>query len=136
LELQWHAAGLAHYRAGNSDRAIERLEQVVKSPWPFASTKTAWPVLAMAYHAEGRSADAERALAEAAAALNAWFDMLADGSLAELPVPWFDFIECVLLYEEAQQIVRGESPPRDARLAAFESRAVELLRGEPAAPAL
>jgi serine/threonine protein kinase len=134
LELQWHAAGLAHYRAGDPGRAIQRLEQVVRSPWPFASTKTALPVLAMAYHADGHSADAEQALADAEIALNAWADILADGTLEELQIPWFDFIECVLLYEEAQHVIRSESPQRDLRLITFESRAAKLLRGEPAPP--
>jgi tetratricopeptide (TPR) repeat protein len=134
LELQWHAAGLAHYRAGDSDRAMQRLEQVVRSPWPFASTKTALPVLAMAYHANGRAADAERTLSEAETALNQWSDILADGTLEELQLPWFDFIECVLLYEQARQVIRGESPLRDERLISFEARAVELLRGEAKSP--
>ncbi|HUY90123.1 MAG TPA: serine/threonine-protein kinase [Pirellulales bacterium] len=127
-ELLWYAAGLAHYRAGEIERALERLKQVVESEFRFPPTRIVLPVLAMARHASGQMAEAERTLAEAGQALDEWTSALREDAPVQLSIPWFDFIECWLLYREAYERIRGTPLAASERLAEFERRALAALR--------
>ena len=142
IELQWYACGLAHYRAGYSDRAIVRLRQVLDSQSPFPGTRTALPVLAMAYHQAGQKAQAAQALSDAEkfldegaeALLERNFQRRAPGGYpaSRVPgrLPWFDFLECLLLYREAHEQIGGQRPAANSRIVGLEERALALLRGD------
>jgi serine/threonine protein kinase len=126
LELQSYVCGMAHYRAGEFEQAIERLETTVHSQfWPAA--RVALPMLALACHRAGRSADAERLLEAAGRTLNEWTGSIVENGVPSLPVPWFDYLEFQLLYREAHEEITGESPPMDERLKEFERAAMATL---------
>jgi tetratricopeptide (TPR) repeat protein len=93
------ASGLAHYRAGAFDRALERLKQCVKpepSAWNLAVP--AYLVLAMAQERLGHADEAGKALARARAIMaDKEFPRSQAGDL----VNWHDWIICQLLDDEA-----------------------------------
>jgi hypothetical protein len=119
--LQYIAA-LAHYRAGDSSKSVELLRATLEgdSHWPAA--QIGYPVLAMAYHDLGQKAEAADALAKAKAAIDGWTAKLSD-SLRSLPLPWFDYVECLLLAREANQLIAGQPLSDDPLLAEFERKA-------------
>jgi tetratricopeptide (TPR) repeat protein len=125
-----YVAGLAQYRAGNAKRAVELLEPAVRDDSRWRAGAIGYPVLAMAYHALGRNREAGEALAKAKAALDDWTAKLAAGSLKSLPLPWFDFIECILLTREANQLIEGKPLPDDPRLATFERKALASIESQ------
>ncbi len=129
-EVQWYIAGLAHYRAGETEKSLELLRRAAESNPRFSVGRIALPVLAMAYHDAGQAAEADKALSDAAQALDEWTRALYEGSFATLPIPWFDYLECLILYREAHERVRGTPPPADPRLDEIEQRALATLRGE------
>jgi hypothetical protein len=106
------------------------LEQAGQS-YPFSSDMTLpSPVLAMAHHRAGRANDAAAALEEAAATLDSWLDVMAQGSVESMPVPWVDFVEHLLLYREATKLITGASPEEDPRLAMLEERAHSAIEAQ------
>jgi hypothetical protein len=124
-----YVCGMAHYRAGQMEQAIDRLERTRNSQfWPAA--RIALPLLALAYHEAGREEDAAAALQEAAEVLDEWTNTLVNDGLAWLPTPWFDYIEMQVIYREAHLQLKGEPAPPDDRLEQFEDQAERLLRGE------
>ena len=59
--------------------------------------------------------------------LDDWTAKLADGTTKSLPLLWFDFIECLLLTREANQLIETKPLPDDPRLAAFEIKALAAI---------
>ncbi len=125
--LQMYVAGLAHLRSGQSEQAIDRLERAERSQPFWPASRITSPALAMAYHQAGRGDDANRALSEATQALNEWTTTLTENGLAYLSIPWFDYIEFLVLYDEAHRRIKGTPPPVDERLQQFEQQALEAL---------
>jgi len=130
LPVMQYVAGLAQYRAGNAKRAVELLEPAVRDDSHWRASAISYPVLAMAYHALGRDREANEALSKAKVALDDWTAKLAAGSLKSLPLPWFDFIECILLTREANQLIEDKSLPDDPRLATFERKALASIESQ------
>lgn len=118
--LQGYAAGLAAFRAGNYDRALELLQRVSNGAETPRINGLAYPVLAMVYHELGQPAEAEANLAAAKKVLDEWMVGLEDG---QFPVPWFDILEFQILYREAQQSIRQTPANWDERLLQYEARA-------------
>ena len=52
---------------------------------------------------------------------------MADRPVGALPLPWFDWIECVVLFREANILITGFAPPDDPRLRSIEQRAQNSL---------
>ena len=127
LPVMQYVAGLTQYRAGNAKRAVELIEAAVREDSHWRAGAIGYPVLAMAYHALARDREAGEALGKAKAALDDWTAKLAAGSLKSLPLPWFDFIECILLTREANQLIEGQPLPNDPRLATFERKALAAI---------
>ncbi len=121
-----YIAGLACYRAGDFDRAIELLKSAVGDDQRWQASVLAYPVLAMAYHDSGKQAEADEALGKAKAALDGWIAKLAEGKSMPLP-PWFDIVECLLLTREANQLILGQPLADDSRLADLERRGLATL---------
>lgn len=125
-----YACGLAHYRVGEFDEALRRLNEITESNLPVPLARLRLPVLAMVYHATGRPAEAEAVLADAGKTLDEWTSVFENNGLDQVPIAWFDFLEFFVLYREAYESIRGTSPPEGERLAELEDRTVTLLRGE------
>ena len=126
-ELQFYVAGLAHYRAGHLEKAIEYLQKTVQSGPRWPAQAVAYPALAMAYYRAGKSDEARSQLAKAKQALDEWIDAMQAGSVGSMPVPWFDFIEYLVLYREASALITSSPLPEDPRLAALEQRALDAI---------
>jgi eukaryotic-like serine/threonine-protein kinase len=127
-ELQSYVLGLADYRCGNWDASLAALKQIVNSQSRVLPPRIALPVQAMASWELGRKSDAEKSLCAAAAALDEWTSAaLRGGGFEQLNVGWWDFLECLLLYREAHQRIRGTLPPADVRLAQIELQAASIL---------
>ncbi len=127
-EFQWYAVGLVYYRAGDPSRALEYLRRVVPSDSRFPPARMALPVLAMTYFAAGKVAEAEAALEDAGKTVDEWLTAVEGGGLQQLPFPWFDFLECLIFYREAHELIRHTSPPQEERVDRLEQQALATLR--------
>jgi serine/threonine protein kinase/uncharacterized protein HemY len=140
-ERDWYTLyvlGAAQYRAGKFPEAVRRLRRSLAAAPNYPARALNYPVLAMAYHRLNRPAEARQALEEAARAIDQWTreryetrgkDWVIDlGAEASWPVPWWDWLECRLLYREARLLIDGALPPDDARLGVLRARAFAGLR--------
>jgi serine/threonine protein kinase len=123
MSVLQYIAALAHYRAGNSAKTAELLKQILDGDQRWPAAQIVYPVLAMAHYDLGQKSEAADALGKAKAAIDSWTAKLSDGSVKSLPLLWFDFIECLLLTREANQLIMGQPPPDDPRLTEFERKA-------------
>jgi tetratricopeptide (TPR) repeat protein len=131
-----YLSGATHYRAGQHEQATRRLREALTAK-DWKNRLLSYPVLAMAYHRQGRAAEAREALGEAARVLDQWTgeryrsgeDWVIDqGAQAVWPVIWWDWLECELLHREASVLIDGSPPPDDARLHALRARSFAGLR--------
>ena len=60
-----YVLGLAYYRTGEFDRAIQSLEQSIKVDGGWTGSPLNWPVLAMAHHRLGHEREARAWLGKA-----------------------------------------------------------------------
>jgi serine/threonine protein kinase len=122
-----YLAGLAHYRAGRSEQAINRLRRSLSEDPGWPTREISYPVLALAYHRAGRAREARAALAAAEKVLDRWTAKMVQSPVGTMPIPWFDWIECNLLYREARALITGSVPPADPRQRTLEQRALAAL---------
>jgi len=129
-----YVLGTAHYRAGQYDDAVRRLEEAVavQPQWPIS--QLSYPVLAMAHHRLGHEAKARQAIGEAARILHRWTQeryighgedwVTHRGGDAVWPAPWWDYLECQIFYREAKLLIDGAPPADDPRLHVLRGRAL------------
>jgi serine/threonine protein kinase/predicted Zn-dependent protease len=128
-----YVLGAAHYRTGQYDDAVQRLQEALLAQLQWPIRLLSYPVLAMAHHRLGHETEARQALDEAAAILDRWTEeryaghggswAIRPGGEAVWPVAWWDYLECQLLYGQAKQLIDGAPPPDDARLHVLRARA-------------
>lgn len=123
-----YVAGLAHYRAGAYERAIERFEQSLEENLDWQAREISLPALAMAYLRNGQVEQAKETLKQATTAIDHWTELLENASHGETPIPWFDWIEYRLLYREATREINGGEPEIEPRLQEIEARALSEIR--------
>ena len=128
--LKHYTSGLAHYRAGQAESAILQLQHSLDAETRWPAAPIAYPVLALAYQQAGQAEAAGQALAEAQDALDRWTSTLEEASPEALPIPWFDYIECLVLYREAHQAIHGSPAPDQPRLQNREARVYAALLTE------
>lgn len=121
-----YTAGVALYRAERYDEAIPKLKEAMKdSHWRARAIAT--PVLAMAYHRSGDSKAARQAFVDAQTAIEEWTVAIEQGPVGSMPIPWFDWVECLLLNREASILLTGFAPADDPRLRQVQKRAEQVL---------
>ena len=137
-KVHWrlYLAGLAHYRAGQHDRAVERLNESLTLDPSWSARAINYPALAMAYHKLGKADEARLALDSAEKAIDGWTEATYQDPVGSMPILWIDWLECRLLYREARLLVTGSPPPDDPRLRAIRKRAEAALTAGDAAPLL
>jgi serine/threonine protein kinase/predicted Zn-dependent protease len=129
-----YVLGTAHYRAGQYDEAIRRLQEALAAQPQWPISKLSYPVLAMAHHRLGHETKAREALDEAARILDGWTQeryaghgedwVTHRGGDAVWPAVWWDYLECQLLHGEAKMLIDGVPPAGDPRLPVLRGRAL------------
>jgi tetratricopeptide (TPR) repeat protein len=122
-----YIAGWAHQRAGNLEKAIQRLEESNSTKSVFHGRGIGSPLLAIAYHQSGRSEDAVAAFAKSQALLDRLLDESVRDSTAAPPIPWVDWIEFLLNHRQASMVVKGHTPATDPRLRLMEDFAAAAI---------
>jgi serine/threonine protein kinase/Flp pilus assembly protein TadD len=129
-----YVLGTAHYRAGQYDKAVQRLQEALAAQpqWPIGLLS--YPVLAMAHHRLGHKTEARQALEEASRIFDRWtqeryagqgeYSVIRPGGDAMWPVAWWDYLECQLRSSEAKLLIDGAPPPDDPRLHVLRARAL------------
>jgi tetratricopeptide (TPR) repeat protein len=98
-----HTLGLAHYRAGQLDRAIRRLEESNAGKWKERGKMQNRLVLAMAHHRLGHAAPARALLEEVE---RWWKDIEAARTEGAVEVVTTDWLPLQLLRREAEALIR------------------------------
>ncbi len=127
VELLWYAAAAAHFRAGNIEKAKDRLERIASAQLPIPINSVVLPDLAMVLSELNLKDDAESTLHQFEGVSNVWVDDLVTGGAERLSIPWFDFLECVILYREAHLRIRGTHASLEERLQQIEQRALNAV---------
>ena len=99
------ARAMAHYRAGEFDRAIALLDKSFAAGARFFDPKPAYLVLAMAHHQLGQREEAEKAMKKARALMEQK-GIPQEGS-GDYGSGWHDWVICQLLRREAETLIRG-----------------------------
>src|SRR5262249_44832303 len=128
LHAQTYLTGLAHYRAGQYPAAVKRLEEALTGEPPWAMVALARPVLAMADQRCGQRDRARGSPAAPEKAIDRCAEIMTQGEVGTLPLPWFDWLEYLCLYRQARLLVTGAAPLADPRFRTVEQRAVAALR--------
>jgi serine/threonine protein kinase/Tfp pilus assembly protein PilF len=126
-QIQYYAAGLAHFRAGDYPRALERLQESMANDY-WQGTALSYPVAAMAYFKLGKTDQANEMLTAADKAGDRWIRQMGEGPVGTMPIPWFDWMEFACLEREAQELIKGNVRRRASKLRELEKRALAALK--------
>ena len=116
-----YVAGWAHLRAGNHEKAIERLEASNEATW--FGRGIAYPLIAIAHHRAGNAEEAIRAFEQSQNMLDRLLNESVGRSTGAPSIPWIDWIEFLLNHRAASMVVKGQTPAIDPRLRQMESLA-------------
>jgi hypothetical protein len=126
-QLGLYLSGLAHFRAGEFEQAAQRLREATQDRTSYVKPM-AQPALAMAYYCAGKPAEAKQMLALAADTIEEKTDDVLDSTVGFMPLPWFDWIESLMLYREATLLLTGKDQLEDLGLKDMEQRARTVLQ--------
>ena len=136
-----YVLGMAHYRAGQLEQSVLRLQQSLVLPYGTGQAQIHL-VMAMALHRQGQVTQARHSLQAAVEAMDHRTETMyqqAPGmdwkAVGNWPLPWFDWMECQLLYREAKLLIDGAPPFDDPRLHVLRARGLAALRRNVAANA-
>jgi|GEM_PF-860572 len=126
----FHVAGIAHYRAGQFEQAIGRLEESWKHPaWQGSGGHASELGLALAHHRLGHAQEARQWLDKA----EQWYEEAIQGAIASPTVTanlchWPEWPSFVVLRREAHKVIRGKDLPDDPRLKKLTNRTRDWLK--------
>jgi tetratricopeptide (TPR) repeat protein len=116
-----YVAGWAHLKAGNFEQAVQRLKESNENP-DFQGSGIGFPLLAMAYHEQGRGEDALRAFEQSEALLDRWLDdSVRNAKGSPSSISWVDWIEFLINHRKASLVIKGHTPAIDPRMRQMES---------------
>jgi serine/threonine protein kinase/Flp pilus assembly protein TadD len=135
----WYVAGLAEFRAGRYELAVETLQRSYKTDPRKGQRELNLPVLALTYHRLGQPQQANKALADAEAAIEHWTQaMYGKGggkgweihqdAQPTLSLSRHDWLEIRARYREAYRAIHGTDRPHDYRLDVIRARSLAGLR--------
>jgi serine/threonine protein kinase len=113
-----YVAGWAHLRSGDTEKAIQRLEQSNNADW--FGRGIAWPLIAIAHHRTGRAEESLEAFAQSQALLDRWLGECVSRQSGSPSIPWIDWIEFLVNHRQASIVVKGHTPVDDPRLGQME----------------
>ena len=129
----WHPRGVTHYTAGLAlfrasryDESIEQFEKALEDDRWHAKA-IVHPALAMAHHRAGHAEQARAAFEVSEREIDGWTTSIQQGPVGSMPIPWFDWVECLLLHREASILLTGFAPADDPRLREVQENAVKTL---------
>jgi eukaryotic-like serine/threonine-protein kinase len=122
-----YVAGWAHLRAGNYEKAIQRLDESNGEKAVWFGRGIGCPLLAIAHHNMGHAKESLRSFEQSQALLDRWLDESVRRSKGAPSIPWIDWIEFLLNYREASIVVKGRTPAIDPRLRQMESFAAAAI---------
>jgi WD40 repeat protein len=123
--LYLNTLGAAHYRAGQLDRAVDRLQEAIQAQGK-GGTAWDWLFLAMAHQRRGNAEEARKLLEKAAR----WIDealqkqperaganppLTLDQRLEQQRLTWDQRLELSLLRREAEAVIKGPQTPDDPK---------------------
>jgi serine/threonine protein kinase/Flp pilus assembly protein TadD len=133
------AAGVAHYRAGQYEQAVQQLRESLKLGPHWTGRSRTYPILAMAHRRLGQESEARQALDAASEAIDRctrerflggerrhW--VFHQGVTGHWPTDWWDYLEAQHYYRAANLLIKGSSPPDDPRLHVLRALAFAGLR--------
>lgn len=88
---------------------------------------SAYPLLAIAYHEMGKADDAQAMLQASQAKMDFWLKQSLNSSDVALPIPWYDWIEFLIHYEEAQLLINGKVFPLTPLIDRHRDRAASVI---------
>jgi tetratricopeptide (TPR) repeat protein len=108
-----YVQGLAHYRAGQYERAIECLNKSMELRPTWTAVALNWPVLAMAHHRLGHAAEARRYLEKAHDTRGDKARDIQPGEVISSKALWYDRAEFQVLLREAEELILDSAFPDD-----------------------
>ena len=109
-----YVLGLAHFREGRYERAVEDLTRSLELGADWAAAPLNFPVLAMAYHALGQNKPARQWLERAHGRPAGSTRGDEVGGAMSPSAPWWDRVEFQLLLREADVLLHDATFPADA----------------------
>lgn len=120
-----YVSGWAHLRAGDVEKAIQRLEQSNDAEW--FGKGIAYPLIAIAHHRAGRADDSVKAFEQSQALLDRLLNESVSRQSGSPTIPWIDWIEFLLNHREASIVVKGHTPADDPRLSQMQIAADSMI---------
>lgn len=108
-----YVAGWAHLKAGNNERALQRLEESNRATW--FGRGIAQPLIAIAHHRMGNAEDAVRSFEQSQTMVDEILERSIGQSSGAPSIPWVDWIELLINHREASIVVKGHTPATDSR---------------------
>ena len=129
VPLNLAIAGMAHLRARDYQKAVDRLSVAIKlgNRSPGGIHQFSYAPLALAYHSLGKTTEAGEALTHAQQAIDGWTKEMTNSSVGKMPIHWSDWLMALILYREARTAIRGIPPAEDPRLAILYGRATATI---------
>ncbi|QEG38141.1 serine/threonine protein kinase [Roseimaritima ulvae] len=114
-----YVAGWAHLKAGNNERALQRLKESNGANW--FGRGIAHPLIAIAHHRLGNAEDAVRSFEQSQGLLDRILDESVAQSKGSPSIPWIDWVEFLINHREASIVVKGHTPAIDPRIRQMQS---------------
>jgi Flp pilus assembly protein TadD len=104
-EARLYGLGLAHYRAGQFEQAIRRLDESREANPGWHATCLNWVALALAHHRLGHREQAQAWLRRAVELEDRSKPITPEGGVSNRLREWWDWIEFRLLLREAKLVL-------------------------------